>query len=578
MNSSDGTRGTIRGIAELRRADQETVPAQSVQPLASSGRVELEGGWQGFIEVEQRAIMRREGSVAVSKEHILALDGVLWGSFLGTGAKELAALIDHRGESIVKDLRGSFSVVSLNQEKDELKLFADPIRSRNLFWNWNSASGGLQFSSDLFDLVDIMRSAGLAIRRDDLASWYMLTFGYMLDDRTLIEGVRRVSPGSVLVFDGRSVREEEVLRFCNEPFEGKRDKSLIIDGLEDRFRAAVGAAFARDTASGYEHIAHLSGGLDSRAVVITATQMGFRPILTCTTAVSGYLDQTIAARVARDLGLDNLFYSLDNGSYLVNLETAVRANGGLVFAAGSAHMLDFFRSVNLDRFGVMHTGMLGDAVLGTFLHGPNHAHSNPATGANSMMMSEKARELAQPVWARFDTDEIYKLYARGFNAILNGFHSLAKFVTSESPFLDPDFLSYCLSIPPDLRFASTGAGIYRDWILAKRGRVGRFQWERTGVPASAPTLVARASMYGRAFARRVPFVRFQGSMVPMSEWYRTNHELSGGWTETFNLGISALSSDPELKAAAAHLFSEGSVPEKSQVLTLLIASDLFGLG
>lgn len=573
MDLSNSESASIHGVANLCRLDGDARHApDSVPPGATS----LGGRWGGWVQIADRAQNRKEGSISAHGASLVALDGLLWGSDSCHDAGELANLLATGGKSVARDLRGSFTVFFLDHRNDKLFLFADHIRSRNLFWHLDESSHRLVFSSSMLDVVQMLRAQGHEIRLDTQAAWHMLTFGYMLDSRTLVEGVRRVSPGSVVIFDGVKASEEHYYRLTNAPVQAT-SRNQIVDGLEDRFRAAIRATFTRDADLGYGHVMTLSGGLDSRSVAITATQMGFRPILTCTASVSGYLDQTIAARVAKALGAGNVFYSLDNGSYLADLEPAVRANGGLVFATGSAHILDFLRNLDLRRFGMLHTGMVGDAVLGTYLHAPHHEHLNRLSGANSTILRERAEEVARPVWLEFDSDELYLLYTRGFNAVLNGFHSLSQWIISESPFLDTEFLSFALSIPPEVRFASTGAGIYRDWILAKRGKVGKYRWERTGVPAGWPTAIGRASQIGRAVVRRAGLPAFPGTMVPMARWYEQNDEIANTWTREFRSGIGALDSDRELRGAAERVFSEGKVSEKGQVLTLLIAMRALGI-
>lgn len=566
--------GSIRG-----RVDFGPFPVQEAPEggdLPGAHRMELQGHWQGFIEVVPRPSAPDEVDLSASTPLAVALDGLLWGTSPVRDAHGLSALMTSQGDSALDRLRGSYSIATADSNQQVVRLHADPIRSRELFYALTAEGRLLLFSSDLFDLVAMMRAEGLPVRRDDQAAWYMLAFGFMLDDRTLVDGVRRVSPGTVLTFAGGAPQSTVYIRFVNRPFEGKLEKKRVIDGLEDRFRNAVSSAFTSDDDRGRAHIATLSGGLDSRTTVIAATQLGHTSILTCTTSESGYLDQRIAARVAADLRLRNLFYALDNGLYLGHLRDAVRANGGMVFATGSAHMLNFVREIELRRYGVLHMGINGE-VLGTYLSGPRHEHVNPLAGSNSTFLAGMAREIAEPVWNSYETDEAYIVNVRGLNAVLNGYHTLAKLITCESPFLDPDFFSYCLSIPPEVRWASTGAGIYRDWTLAMRGPVGRYQWERTGMPVSAPTRVARASMYGFAAARRLPLLHYRGSMNPMKHWFRHTPRLEQIWDETFDRGIHRLDDDAHLAGTARRLYLEGGLNEKDQVNTLLMASELLGL-
>ena len=575
MSSNPGNQPSLNGVLKnFQSSGEEMLQLDFVENQPAGAESLVIGSWRGWISLGAREKARSLAFSSLDSEGLLAIDGAIWvtpeSHFSGSVHNYLRSDICNLG-----NLRGAFSGVLIT--KDLVYLFADHIRSKNLFYYFAEDTSTLFFSSDIVQLSATLRANSISIRRCEKGARALLTFGFMLGSETLIGGVKRVSPGSAVIVRADKVDEIEYHRFSNEPASIRKSRHFYVGELQERFSSAVKMAFDWDRRHGYSHLANLSGGLDSRNVVAEAVALGFQEILTCTTSAPSYLDQEIAAKVAAALGVENIFYSLGDGDYLANLTHAVRANGGLVFASGSAHILSMMAHIKTDDRGLLHTGLIGDGVMGTFLRRRGQEHSDPLAGASSRFLFEWAEEVAAPFWSRFPNDEMFKLYTRGFNGVMNGFHSLSSYTTSVSAFLDPDFVSFCLSIPSDIRYGSTGAGIYRDWILLKRHSVSRFRWERTGLSPRVPNPIAKMSMLARGAARRTGIKQWRFSMTPIADWYNTNPLVKRTWVEQFDEKKPLLGDDPEILKAAETLFAHGTPTEKDQVLTLLLAHEVLGI-
>ncbi len=507
---------------------------------------------------------------------LLHYDGALWGADPLGSWEGVAKAFAASGISSLGELRGSFVGVVEDRRDNSVVLFADAIRSRNLYYAFDNEAR-LLFDTDFFRIVRRLRECGGGIVMDRVASRYLLTFGYMLDDRTHVEGVFRVGPGSAVSIRRGMLTIERYWAFSYDEFNSEMTATEAVAGFEDVFSTAVRSTFQYDRECGRQHLLTLSGGLDSRAVAAVSVEQGFSPTLAITCSTSGYLDQTIAARVSRRLGIDNVFFSLDGGRYLKDVDAAVVANAGLVFFTGSAHMLALVNQLSLSDFGLLHTGMIGDGVMGSFLHASHQTRSNPLQGANSRQFEGLAQELSRPIWETFPTDELFALNTRGFNAVLNGFHSVQHRVLAESPFLDRDVVQFALGIPAPLRYSVTGAGVYRDWHLQLHGSVARMQWERTGFPLRVPAVIANLGTRQRGLRRRLLGHYASESMAPMDYWLATNSAIGLAWDHYFNLNVHLLDDDPELRTMAETLYSSGRASEKGQVLTLLAIRRLLGV-
>ena len=168
----------------------------------------------------------------------------------------------------------------------------------------------------------------------------LLTYGYMLEDNTLIKEIRKLPAGHYVVIDKSGFRMKTYFEIDNEPdYTLKEDE--IIEELDSLFRKAVRLEFDKDKEYGYRDLASLSGGLDSRMTVWVAHEEGYDDILIYTFSQSDYLDEKIAKKIAADLSYEFLFKSLDNGVCLMiddMVRRQVEINFGNCLYSGNAHV------------------------------------------------------------------------------------------------------------------------------------------------------------------------------------------------------------------------------------------------
>lgn len=107
----------------------------------------------------------------------------------------------------------------------------------------------------------------------------------------------------------------------------------------------------------------ISAGLDSRMVNVLADELGYSPFTNITYSESDSSEEKLAIKWATEQGNACLFYPLDRRT-LSDPESILRLNGAGFYAGitgeGSSG------AVNHCRFGLEHTGQLGDVVFGTF--------------------------------------------------------------------------------------------------------------------------------------------------------------------------------------------------------------------
>jgi asparagine synthase (glutamine-hydrolysing) len=155
--------------------------------------------------------------------------------------------------------RGSFSFACAEEGRSLLTLAVDCLGTRPLY----CADDGVVvvFSSTL---APFRRLAGnVTGGRDERAAVETAVFGFPLADRTEWRQVRCVPPGSALVFGDGATKHIQYWSMSTVRQAAAASQAEALEAVFDTFRDAVALRAAGESSV----MAHLSGGMDSRAVV-----------------------------------------------------------------------------------------------------------------------------------------------------------------------------------------------------------------------------------------------------------------------------------------------------------------------
>jgi len=507
-----------------------------------------------------------EEAVVVSEGIILNLKALRSRHGAANTFDTLKKMYSSEGKEYIKSLRGEFSGVYYDKVKEKWLIYTNHIASKPVFYFWDENL--FVCASELQLVTQILRKLNRKFSLDETGAYFLLTFGYMLEDYTLIREIKKLKPGAYIeIADGKA--QVQVYNTYNNDASANHSRSEVCNNLETLFLEAVTLEYEKDLEYGYKHVASLSGGLDSRMNLMTARELGYRDILAMTFSQTGAADEVIAKKIASEIGVQWLFYALDGGGYLMNtLHDAVMVNGGLVLYSGSAHDMTMLKLMDFSSLGMLHTGQIGDAVLGSFVSRPSRERPKPSAGAYSVMLLDRISSVLSKIQNEYDSEEIFKFYNRAFNGAINGNWTINLFTEASSPFLYEELLQYALTIPPDLKFKQQ---IYLDWILAKRPAAAKFVWQKTGCKPGAGDIAIKFKSRLRQirvllFGRPITY-----SMNPYDHWYRGNPELPEYMNGYFRQNIEVLDRYRELKSDCEKLFREGNTREKTQAMTLLEA-------
>ena len=361
--------------------------------------------------------------------------------------------------------------------------------------------------------------------------------------------------------------------------EGHVDEDQIIEMLDIKFREAIRLQFEKDREYSYKHLVTLSGGLDSRMTSWVAHKMGYVDQLNLTFSQSDYLDETIAKKIAADLRHEWIFKALDNGTFLKDIDEINNISGGHIMYSGLAHSNSVMKYINNDKLGLVHSGQLGDVIIGSYITRLNKDDLKTLGGKFSKRLENN--NSTNESFASFEDLELAMLYQRGFNGINEGLKVGQINSETMSPFYNVDFMEYCLSIPIKNRMNHR---IYLKWISSKYPEAAKYIWEKTNAKPSAnhfsinykgrPILLKKIpSAILRKLGLTLPSRSTKNHMNPLEYWYNTNTDLKTFQDNYFEENIDRITNGG-LKSDCQNLYNIGNSNEKNQVLTLLSAIKL----
>jgi asparagine synthase (glutamine-hydrolysing) len=163
------------------------------------------------------------------------------------------------GTEVVDHLRGMFAFAIWDARKQRLFLARDRFGEKPLFVHENGR--GLYFASEIKALL---RIPGIHAAVNLEAVWDYLAYRYVPGPKTLFNGIRKLMPGTVAIWERGKLKEQ---RYWTSPDRNpwllQRSQSDAVATFLSRLDEAVKLQMVSDVPFG----AFLSGGLDSSTIV-----------------------------------------------------------------------------------------------------------------------------------------------------------------------------------------------------------------------------------------------------------------------------------------------------------------------
>jgi len=405
------------------------------------------------------------------------------------------ALLSHEGESFVRLLNGQFNIAIYRGAEARLSIATDRVGYRPLF---------IAHRNDRFLFATAMKAVLAALeigpRIDGIGLLQTVRCGWPQGRRTWLDGITVADPGTWLHVDDGGLRQDRYFRL-QFAADGSRDVNSYAEGLATTLAAAV----RRTTDDGRRFAIPLSGGLDSRAILLT-TRADRRPSLTYTFGREGSLDVDYARRLAAIAAAPHRSFDYQPGYLGQALEPSVRLTEGLIgFAHPGFTSIHFHDRIAAEADVILY-GHGGDCLTG--------AHLRPSTlGARSVdgLIAQTLRQynfVPEPILRRIFNEAFYR---RHTDALLDAMRDTFEGIEGDriadvsdvwdmenrqrrgtfascavdrgrfdvrAPFLDNDVVDYLLRAPLRLRILQLG---YKHMLVSSFGAgAAGVPWSYTG--------------------------------------------------------------------------------------------------
>ena len=519
------------------------------------------------------------------EKYIIVLDGYLLNKkdlLLQYGASDVATLIrkmyEKCGNTFFEDFRGCFAGAFIDKVEDKWIVFTNQIGDNPIFYY--EKDGIFAAGSEVKYVLEMCRARDLKLTFNEDAAYQMLTYAFMAADDTYAKEIKRLHGGDYLLRENGVLSVKQYHRFHSDTTRFKDcSEDEIIDAIDKSFRNAVQLEWAKDDEYGYEHLADLSGGLDSRMNLWVAHELKPVHANVLTYSQAGYLDQKISEQIAYYWKDELIFKPLDDATFLYDIDIATELLGGGSLYAGITGGRRLLAFTNLDHYGIEHTGMVGDAILGSFYHNEHEMENKTPTGRYSEKLAARLPEKIAKLPNAYDNYEIYLMYVRGFHGACNSHLIRRNYTEVGSPFLNVEFMQMCYDIPVERRM---NHDLYKKWIIKKYPKAADFKWEKIDDKITAPEIMIRLRSLSKRIPRKIKKIMGmkvvdKKGMNPLDYWIHTNQPLKDYMDSYEKAGYSYLPEgvSEELRKDMHDLYENGNANEKTMVLTVLSSTKIF---
>jgi asparagine synthetase B (glutamine-hydrolysing) len=283
--------------------------------------------------------------------------------------KDFSTLIQElyltKKEQIIKLFEGEFRGFIFDRNQQKLFIFTNISSTQRVFYG--TFEDKIYIDSDLKRLNKTLKNSGISTKPDLESLYQLLSFSNLPETKTPIQNIKKLLDAHYLEIDIASLKSQEIEYFnlAETPiFSGTKEKA--IDQIHDIFSNSISLEYEKDTELGKDHLALLSGGLDSRVAMMYALKNNFIPGNALCFSQSNYFDHTISEKIAADYDIHYEFIPLDGGQFLKKIDELTEISEGMVFYTGGIHAQHAVENMQYENFALFHSGQIGDGVLGGF--------------------------------------------------------------------------------------------------------------------------------------------------------------------------------------------------------------------
>lgn len=475
----------------------------------------------------------------------------------------------------IKELDGEFRGYIWDKLGHKLFVFTNPTSTQSVFYTKHDQQ--IFIDSSLVRLTKTLKENKISVTPDIQNIYKLLTFGNMLENDTPVENIFKILDGHFIEVDLNNLAIVEKKYFDLEGIDYyKSSRENAIHDLDTIFSDNILMEYEKDNELNSKHFALLSGGLDSRIALLYANQLGEKPDGAFCFSQSGYLDETISRQIAKDNDIPYTFQSLDGGSYLNYIDQLTELSQGCGLFTGGIHIQYAFENLENKDFKIIHSGSIGDGILGGFNTVPYKQKPGEFKIVINGKFLPKVKSDFDKILNQYESEELFYLRNVAYNRTILGSRVIQQFGYQTSPFMSKKILEFAISLPEKWKINQK---LYLDWLNQCMPNAADYIWEKTGMKPNAqwkstigPKVKKRISKIWNAKITKKPN---KTSMYPYEFYYNNSRDIQNYYQNYYSDNIWRLENYPELKNDVRQLFEQKDFFQKSQGINILAIFKLF---
>lgn len=269
-------------------------------------------------------------------------------------------LYEEYGTECLKYLRGEFAFIIWDEKKQRLFAARDRFGIKPLCYT--KYNGELLIASEAKALF----AAGVPARWDDYSFFHSASLQYVPQDRTLFKDVFQLKPGHYLLYEMGALALHKYWDMDYPQAERALSEGEAVEAFGALFEEAIRLRLRADVPV----CCHLSGGLDSSAVLGLASRIQGKPLPAFTVCFEeeSYDEFRIAEEMARKTGSEFNAIRLSQSDFITHMPDAVYHGEGLAINGHLVGKYMLNRAIRAKGYKVALTGEGADETLAGYPH------------------------------------------------------------------------------------------------------------------------------------------------------------------------------------------------------------------
>ncbi len=508
-------------------------------------------------------------------QYFIALEGVILNKkkllqeYAGKDFNSLMLLLYQKEkQNVFALLEGEFSGFLVDKNSRKVSVFTNVTSTQKVFY-YHSPKLFLAETS-IKALTEKLKEYNITFSLDITSIYEILALTNVLENKTPIEKIYKINDACFIEinisdhsFFEKKYYEIETVRF-------NKNLKTALSITDEVFSASVLLEYQKDDELQKEHFSLLSGGLDSRMALLYAHKLNQKPKNVFCFSQSKYLDERISRKIAQEYHLDYQFVKLDGGKFLKNIDRLVSLSEGMVLYTGAIHADYAMGEVEPRNLGLIHSGQIGDGVLGGFNTVPyGQSPKDNKIVVNRYFLPKISGNL-QKIMANYEREELFYLRNIAFNRAVLGAQVFQQFSYQTSPFMTKDFMSFAVSLPEEWKY---NQHFYLDWVRHYCPEAADFTWERTMMKPNAKWKTKIGDhIYKRSF--NIFYNKILGkenkiSMYPYQYYFSNDKEIQQFYDQYLSENIHYLDGYKDLKQDILALYHKKNFFSKSNAINVI---------